>query len=90
MVYVLHFHTPLAHARHYVGSCTNIGRRLCAHRMGHGARITQVCLERGITWELVALLPGGRVMERKLKARHNGPRLCPICNPKLREGGPHA
>jgi predicted GIY-YIG superfamily endonuclease len=80
MVYILHFSEPIHHARHYTGYCRKIGPRLAAHRMGQGARLTQVAVERGISLVLVYLEPGSRIEERRLKRSHNIPRICPICN----------
>jgi len=82
MVYILHFSEPIHHARHYTGYCKKIGPRLAAHNMGHGARLTQVAVERGISLSLVYLADGGRMVERRLKSQHNAPRFCPICNGK--------
>jgi len=84
LVYLLHFHEPYHHARHYLGWTTNLEERLKRHASGNGARLIEVIAEAGITWQLVRTWPGGRDLERRLKARHNNPRLCPICNPKER------
>ena len=82
MVYILHLNTPLAHARHYVGWSKNeqtLSARLDHHATGHGARFTKVCVERGITWQLAATLPGDRNDERALKNKKHTARYCPIC-----------
>ncbi|NLS78952.1 MAG: endonuclease [Chloroflexi bacterium] len=85
-VYLLHFERPIGNpnnprgmARHYLGSAKSVKRRLAEHRDGNGARIMQVLAEQGVNWELARTWPGGRAEERRLKARHNAPRLCPIC-----------
>lgn len=85
--YLIHFDTPLAHARHYLGWTTNLPMRLEAHAKGNGSRIMEVINERGIGWQLARVWPGGRALERQLKRQKNSPRLCPICN---RKGMHHA
>ena len=44
-VYLIHFETRLKHARHYLGYCDDLGRRMAQHRSGNGARLMEV-----ITW----------------------------------------
>jgi predicted GIY-YIG superfamily endonuclease len=86
-VYLLHFHQPIAPGRHtcqhYMGSAEDLQARLTLHTAGQGARLCQVALERGITWELARVWEApareGRKLERKLKNRKAGPKLCPIC-----------
>ncbi len=82
MVYLIHFNTPLFHAKHYMGSTDSLKRRLAEHRSGNGSRLMEVITEKGIGWQLAKTWPGGRAEERKLKRQKHGPRLCPICNPK--------
>ena len=79
-IYLLHFDTPLAHARHYRGYSHDVLTRVEDHRNGCGARITQVLKERGITFTLAGVWKGDRTLERKLH-RHGATRWCPICNP---------
>jgi hypothetical protein len=82
VVYLLHFSepiSPLHTAQHYLGWTNDLYRRLRAHEQGHGARLTQVALERGIRWRLAAIWPGDRGYERLLKRRKGAPRFCPIC-----------
>jgi hypothetical protein len=55
--------------------------------MGRGAKLMKAIVEAGITFELVRLWKTetweeARELERKLKARHDGPSLCPICQHK--------
>lgn len=82
-VYLIHFNQKLHHAQHYLGSSDDLAARLDVHRNGHGARLIQVITALGISWQLARTWPGGRQLERRLKNQKNGPRLCPICNPKL-------
>jgi predicted GIY-YIG superfamily endonuclease len=81
MLYLLHFDQKIAdHAGHYSGSTDDLQKRLQAHRAGtSGARLMEVCKERGITWQLAATWEGSYVEERALKLQKNGPRYCPIC-----------
>lgn len=89
-VYLLHLSAPLSQgldprtgkeraATHYLGSANDLETRLEQHRNGTGARMMEVCKERGISFELARTWKGGRLEERKLKNRKASPRLCPIC-----------
>ncbi len=95
-VYLLHMQQPLSRgvspagkplqAGHYIGFSQRgeLSARMAEHMSGQGARFTQVCLERGIAWQLARVWEGPRAdrrFERKLKNRKEAPRLCPICNP---------
>ena len=81
-VYLLHFDEPYRHARHYIGYTDNLTWRLHLHNIGRGARLLEVVHSAGITWQLARTWEGDRKLERRLKNRHEAPRLCPICNPK--------
>lgn len=85
-VYLIHFHEPIAPGRHtcqhYLGSAKHLRDRIAEHRAGRGARLTQVAIERGIAFTVVRTWEGGRHLERQLKNRKNGFRLCPICQGK--------
>jgi predicted GIY-YIG superfamily endonuclease len=88
-VYLLHFETPLHHARHYIGYAEHVKRRLEHHRNGTGARLLQVCNERGIAYDLVRTWEGeGRDFERKLKNCKHAARYCPMCNTRARQYRP--
>ena len=85
-VYLIHFDRPLGNldnprgqAQHYLGYTEDLPARLEAHRSGNGARLMEVVAERGIGWQVVRTWAGDRGLERKLKDRHNAPRLCPVC-----------
>lgn len=79
-VYLIHFQTALRHARHYVGFAHRLQDRLTHHKQGSGARILQVCNERGIGYDLARTWEGkGRDFERKLKRCKNAARYCPVC-----------
>jgi len=79
-VYLLHFDQPVSdHARHYLGWASDLAARLEAHREGRGARLMEVCKERGITWHVARTWEGTRDRERAIKDRAESPRLCPDC-----------
>ena len=79
-VYLLHFDPPLAHARHYLGWARELEPRLAAHRAGRGSPLIAAAVASGSrielarTWENV-----DRYLERRLKRRHEAPRLRPVC-----------
>jgi hypothetical protein len=81
-VYLLHFTEPYKHARHYLGTARDLPARLIEHRNGTGARLTQVIREAGIGFIVSRTWPGSYDLERLLKGRHSGVRLCPLCNPR--------
>ena len=85
-VYLLHFSgrlgnpaNPYAMAQHYIGTARDLSERLAEHRAGMGAKITAAAIQRGIDFDVVRTWPGGRDVERRLKNRKEGPRLCPTC-----------
>lgn len=82
-VYLVCFDRPLEHARHYVGYTSGrLVDRLSLHAAGRGARILQVCRERGIGWRLARTWPGApRALERAIKRGAHGVRVCPFCSP---------
>lgn len=84
MVYLIHFSRAYKHARHYLGSAEDVNERLETHRKGQGARLTQVAADAGITFEIVRTWQGSRKEERKLKNRHNAPKLCPVCSQRTK------
>ncbi len=85
-VYLLHFASPISPAhttQHYLGYTDDLGTRLHQHQTGQShARLPEVAFERGIQMILARTWRGGRDYERRLKDRHDGPKLCPICNPQ--------
>jgi len=49
------------------------------HRKGYAAVLTCYAIHEGIELILARTWAGDRKLERKLKRRKEGPRLCPIC-----------
>lgn len=99
-VYLLHFDEPIAPGRHtaqhYIGHADDLAARIQTQQLGRRrnrlgnptgcARIVEVAHERGIGFRVVRVWVGGYELERRLKSRHAGPRLCPICNAAVRPG----
>lgn len=91
MVYLLHFERGIGdagkrhgQAQHYVGYCADgtLRERLAVHRAGRGAAITAYLVGVGIGFEVARVwAPGDKKLERRIKDRKEGPRLCPICDP---------
>lgn len=85
-IYLLHFATPYAHARHYLGYAVGTGRgRAYAEAQCDGRAIgahelvmaAQGC---GVELEVAAVWVGeGRSLQRELRRSHNLARHCPIC-----------
>ena len=85
-VYLIHFDRPIGdldnprgQARHYLGWTTNLEARLHEHKTGNGSAIMAAVALAGVGWELARTWDGDRKLERRLKNRHNSPKLCPIC-----------
>jgi predicted GIY-YIG superfamily endonuclease len=86
-VYTLHLDPPLGHAKHYTGFGKDLDARLAEHEHGHGARLTQVQLERGGAWRLASAEPGTRDRETQLKER-GASRRCQICKEEAQAAEP--
>lgn len=56
----------------YIGWSPNPWKRYDQHTVGRGARILAYLASIGVAMELIAVAPGDRSMEAKLKHRHNG------------------
>jgi len=85
--YLIHFETAYLHAQHYLGYSCDLRARITAHEHGNGARLIAVIARHDIRWQVCRIWPtGGRALERKLKARHSGVRLCPVCQRKVPVG----
>lgn len=87
-VYLIHLERPISHAKHYLGytSDDTLQERLQRHKSNRGARLLEVANQQGIDYHVVRTWDNmnwkaARTLERKLKNRHNSPKLCPICNP---------
>ena len=79
MIYLLHYDRPLHHAQHYLGFTDDLDARTARHLNGFGGRLPPVFSELGISFRIARTWDGDRKLERKLKNRKNGRKLCPIC-----------
>jgi predicted GIY-YIG superfamily endonuclease len=79
IIYLIHFHQPYKHAKHYLGFTSDLVARVDRHWDGHGSRLMAVVTEHDIDWEVVRTWKGTRGDERKLKRQKNSCRLCPVC-----------
>ena len=86
VIYMLHFHRPYWHARHYVGWTDDLFARLEAHATGRGARLVDVIWQAGIGFTLVRLCEGTRNTERAIKNAGGAVRYCPACTTHPRNG----
>lgn len=80
-VYLIHFSSPLKHARHYIGWSNFIKQRIRHHRAGTGSKICKAAVENGIEL-IVAREWEGKDgnFERKLHNQKKASELCPICS----------
>ena len=86
-VYLIHFEKAYKHARHYLGYAQDVDVRLQRHRAGNGARLMEVIVDAGISWEVSRLWPcedehQARLLERRLKHWHGSGQFCPLCQGK--------
>ncbi len=86
IVYMLHFHQPYRHARHYVGWTTTCSTGSTPHATGHGARLVTVIWQAGIGFTLIRICEGTRATERAIKNEGGAVRYCPACTPRPRNG----
>ncbi len=85
LIYLIHFSSPLHHAKHYLGfveKAAGLARRLRYHRAGKGSKLLRAVAAAGIEFQVVRTWEEGtRTQERELKNHGYGPRLCPLCRP---------
>lgn len=83
-VYLLCFDRPSrSGARHYLGWSSNLDKRIEAHRIGRGSRLTKAIRNEGIGFRVSRTwLNATRADEMQFKRRHQLPRLCPYCRPQ--------
>ena len=81
VIYMLHFHRPYKHARHYIGWTDDLLDRLDRHAAGRGARLVAVIWHAGIGFTLVRICEGTRRTERAIKNAGGQVRYCPGLHP---------
>lgn len=80
-VYLIHFDSPLHHAKHYLGWTKNLDARLEEHRKGNGSKLLAALRRAGISWRLVRTWDNvDRHFERKLKKRKKATQFCSACS----------
>lgn len=92
VVYLLHFDPPyrapiagtdrVKVAGHYLGSTAGtVDARLAEHVRGRGSPLVRAAILAGCEVKVVAIAPGSKVDERRLKRRHRNAAYCPECSP---------
>lgn len=89
-VYMLHFHPPYKHARHYIGfvegkDTAAVKERLRQHLVGQGARLVEVVAQAGHAVIVTRVWrKKTRCFERSLKKREQRPleQFCVLCRRK--------
>lgn len=85
MIYLLCFEdasgrpSPYCHSGHYLGFTNDLDSRIVEHRSGRGARLVEVALASGLTFQVVATWEGNRNEERHMKRHGSLKRFCPRC-----------
>lgn len=86
-LYVLCFDPPMHHAGHYLGSTTDLKRRIHDHLKGDGAVLVRSAIASGSKvylgglYDVKTLDFSLRQIERFVKNRSNAHRLCCRCTP---------
>jgi len=81
-IYLLHFHKPFKHARHYTGWAKDVDARIGEHFDGsaHPSCLVKAACAAGIGFDVARIWEGKtRVDERQMKLQGGAARRCPIC-----------
>lgn len=81
-IYLLHFHRPYKHARHYTGWAKDVDARLGEHfdGSGHSSHLVKAALAAGIGFDVARIWRDKtRNDERQMKLQGGAARRCPIC-----------
>jgi hypothetical protein len=81
-IYLLHFHRPYKHARHYTGWAKNVETRVGQHFDGstNSSHLVKAALTAGIGFDIARIWPHKtRNDERQMKLQGGAARRCPIC-----------
>jgi predicted GIY-YIG superfamily endonuclease len=82
-VYLIHLNAPVGRSQHYIGSTTNLDRRLRQHRYKRkkgGSPLLREANKRGILWDVAKTWQASRDFEMFLKRQKNARRYCPLCH----------
>lgn len=71
--YLLHFHTPFRHARHYLGTTNDLPARTARHQAGDGARLVEVITQAGIGFVLPAPGPANAAASTSSRGKADTP-----------------
>jgi hypothetical protein len=74
-IYLLHFHRPFKHARHYTGWAKDVDARLAEHFDGssHSSRLVKAACAAGIGFDVARIWKGKtRIDERQMKLQGGG------------------
>lgn len=87
-IYLIHFETPLKHAKHYLGWTEgDVSKRLWTHcngDRGGPSKLVQAVRRAGIRLAVVRTWRGTRRDERRMKQRGKS-RMCPVCKGTIPE-----
>ena len=84
--YLLHFHAPYKHARHYLGwiPTRNLKARLLEHHNGQGSPLIAAVHRAGITWQLARTWHHkNEASAQRLRRTQKPSVLCPVCRRNL-------
>jgi len=83
-VYLIHYHSKLHHAQHYIGWTECFKSRIEWH-FTKGTTYTRAMRNNNITGQVACVWRDqGRVFERDLKNYKKAHKLCGICNPNYK------
>ena len=81
-IYLIHFHKPFKHARHYTGWAKDVDSRTEEHISGsaHSSKLCKAATAAGVRFEIARIWEGKtRNDERQMKLQGGASRRCPIC-----------
>lgn len=81
-IYLIHFHIPFKHARHYTGWAKNVDDRLAERIEGsaHSSKLCKAATAAGCRLEIARIWKDKtRNDERQMKLQGGASRRCPLC-----------
>lgn len=79
IIYLLCFDEPYKHAKHYLGSTSDLDKCIEEHENGAHCNLTKVIKKAGISFTLARLWSGDKKEERRIKNMGGLRRVCPLC-----------